>query len=316
MTTVDRLALARLFLRVAETGSVSAAGRALGIPQPTATRQLRQLEEALGARLVHRTTRGLSLTEAGEAFRADARRLLDVWEEATERLGTGGSEPRGRLRVVASMAMGQTVLADLALRFLAAHPLVSLEWMLSDVPIDLAGRGADCLLRVGQVQDEGLVVRRLGAVRRVVVAAPSLLAARGGAELFGEPASLARLPFALLPGYDGRALALSRHGAAEEVAVPAVLVTDSPLVQHRAALAGAAAAVFPTWMIGDDLASGRLVQVCEGWAAPGFPIHLAWHAGRFRPARLAAFLAFMQREVPKIPGVETGPSTVRERRSV
>lgn len=306
MTTLDRIALARLFLRVAETGSLSAAGRALGVPQPTVTRQLRHLEEALGARLVHRTTHGLSLTEAGEAFRADARRLLDTWDEATERLGGGASEPRGRLRVVASMAMGQTVLVDLALRFLAAHPLVSLEWMLTDAPGSLAGRGADCLLRVGQVQDEGLVVRRLGTVRRIVVAAPSLLAARADAGPFGEPVSLARLPFASSPAYDGRALVLSRERAVAEIVVPAVLVTDSPLVQLRAVLVGAAAAVFPTWMIADDLAVGRLVRLCEGWHAPGFPVHICWHAGRFRPARLAAFLAFMQREVPKIPGIEAG----------
>lgn len=297
----DRLDLARLFLRVAETGSLSAAGRALGIPQPTVSRRLRALEEALGARLVNRTTHSLSLTEAGEAFRADARRLLDAWDEASERFGATAAAPRGRLRVVAPVALGQTAFVPLALRFLREHPAVEIDWELTDAPVDLAARGADCLLRVGAVEDEGLVVRRLGVVRRVVAAAPTLLDGRG--EVLPAPAApgdLAGLPFAVARLYGGGTLRLSRGAERAEVAVRPALACDSLVVIRRAVLEGSAAAVLPTWFIAEDLAAGRLLVLCPGWEAAALPVHLAWSGGRFRPARLAAFLAFMGREAPAV----------------
>ena len=143
----------------------------------------------MGAQLIRRTTHSLALTPAGHAALADARTLLADWDAFEERHAVQGDVVRGPLKVVAPVALGQTHLVDMAARFLIEHPKVTLEWELEDDPIRFAERGCDCWIKIGPVPDDTLVVRTLGQVERIIVAAPNLLRS----SLKGHPRSLEAL---------------------------------------------------------------------------------------------------------------------------
>src|SRR6201996_6067847 len=173
MKTLDRFDFMRLFVRIAETGSLSAAAQSVGISQPSASRQLRQLEALLGVQLVRRSTHDLALTDAGSRFLEDARAMLADWETSTDTLRNEREELSGLIRVAVPVALGQTILATIASRFLVKHPAVTLDWRLIDQPGDLTVSGYDLWVRAGPVRQLGLIVRHLWRIERTIVAAPS-----------------------------------------------------------------------------------------------------------------------------------------------
>ena len=150
---VDRIELMRLFVRVAETRSLSGAARALGISQPSSSRQLKQLEALLGVELVQRSTHELALTDAGEQFLPMAIELLNLWDATTESARLRRDEYRGPIRVAVPVAIGQTILADMAACFLLDHPDIALDWRRIDDPGDLASGGYDVWVRAGPIRD-------------------------------------------------------------------------------------------------------------------------------------------------------------------
>ena len=277
----DRLSLLATFVRVAERGSLSAAARDLGLSQPSVSRQVAALEARLGAALLRRTTHALSLTPDGAALLADARRLLAEWEAIEER-HVPGDEPRGALRVVAPVALGQTLLAEMAAAFLARHPGVSLDWRLTDDPIRFAEEGCDAWVRVGPVPDDTLVVRELGRVERLVVAAPGLLRD-------GPDAALDGLPWLALEPFEGKRIELrDPDGATRAFAVRPRMTSDNVAALREAALAGLGAAIMPRWFVADALASGALVDAAPDLRAARLPVNLALAPGAARPARVQA----------------------------
>jgi DNA-binding transcriptional LysR family regulator len=163
----------RLFVRIAETGSLSAAAQSLAVSQPTASRQLKQLEQMLGVQLVRRSTHDLGLTDAGKRFFEDARALLAGWEASIDRLRNAREELTGLIRVAVPVALGQTILATIASRFLVRHPGVTIDWRLIDQPGDLVAGGYDLWIRAGPVRQLGLIVRHLWQIERTIVAMPS-----------------------------------------------------------------------------------------------------------------------------------------------
>ncbi len=283
----------RLLVRIAETGSLSAAGRSLGLSQPSASRQLRTLEEALGAQLIMRTTHELTFTEAGQEFLESSRRLLAGWEEAAEAAGAGSGELRGTIRVAAPMGLGQTVLVDVAAAFIERHSGVSLEWQLTDEPRDLVAEGYDLWIRVGTVKDESLIVRNVWTIDRVLVAS-----AESEIEC-SDPKELVDHPAVVLGPYVGGQIEL--RGPRGEVYVlepSAQISTDNLFVAERLMKQGCGYSILPLWLVGNGIDNQSLDLLCPGWFAPPLTLSIAYPQSRYRPKRVVAFIEHIQKELP------------------
>ncbi|WP_159997563.1 LysR family transcriptional regulator [Roseomonas sp. 18066] len=294
----DRLELMRSFLTVAETGTLSAAARRLGVSQPTISRRLQQLERLLGLRLLSRSTHGLSLTAEGERALAQARDLLDGWEALEASLRGARDAPRGLLRVQVPHAFGQDQLIAPLAEYLRAWPEAQVEWRLVDRAPDFVNGGIDCAIRVGWVEDPSVVAVLLAEVPRIAVAAPSLGADGTGIE------ALAALPWLALTTYyrDEVLLTHPQHGT-QRIPMRPRMATDSLYALRAACLAGVGAAVVSAWVVADDLAAGRLVQLAPGWQAAPLPVYLIYPAGRLQPARLREFIALIRARLPGITGL-------------
>ncbi|MEO1310517.1 MAG: LysR family transcriptional regulator [Pseudomonadota bacterium] len=289
----DRLSLLATFVRIVERGSISAAARDLGLSQASASRQLQALEARLDAVLLERTTHSLTLTEAGASCLADARALLDGWSTLEEQHTDDGAV-RGALKVVAPVALGQGLLAEAAFSFQAGHPEVRFTWLLEDGDIRFAEIGCDLWIRIGAPKDDTLVVRELGRVERLVVAAPELL---NGARGRG-PERLSDLPCAALEQFEGVEIPLTdKKGRACAIRARAVLTTNNLFVALAAARAGRAFAVAPLWLVEADLRSGRLIDAAPGWRAPTLPVVAAFRPAARRPKRLARFIEHIAQAV-------------------
>ena len=299
---LDRLTLLETFVRIAETGSISAAARDLGLSQPSASRQLSELETRLQTTLAHRTTHTLSLTSAGQDLLADARTMIAQWQALEERHLKRAADLKGPIKIVAPVALGQTELTDVAASFQEAHPGVSIEWLLEDAPIRFSETGCDCWIRVGAVPDDTLVVRRIGRVARLVVAAPSLLSPGSSRR---RPASIAETPLIALAPYEAGAIPLQhKNQTTVTISPPVRMQTNNIFALKASVLAGLGMGVMPHWFVAEDLEAGRLVDVLPAWRAPELPIHIAYASNRYQPARLRAFIEILTNRVPAISGID------------
>ncbi len=295
----DRLTLLASFVRIVERGSISAAARDLGLSQASASRQLAALEARLGAQLIQRTTHNLSLTPAGEACLADARSLLQGWDALAERLNEEG-HLKGRLKVIAPVALGQGVLADIALGFAARHRELQLDWRLSDDPVRFAEEGCDLWIRVGPIDDDTLIVRPLGQIERLVVGVPECVKD----PVPRDPRALGQDRFIAVAPFEGGQIDLTHtDGRAQTLRPPVALTTSNILTAHRAVLAGAGLAVMPRWLVAEALAQGQLVDVLPQWRAAQLPLQLAYLPAHRQTRRLRAFLDYLAEAKPQIPGL-------------
>ena len=297
---LDRISLLETFVRIAEAGSISAAARGLGLSQPSASRQLAELEARLKAQLVRRTTHSLALTDAGSELLADAREILDAWEVLAEKHLSSETEIEGRLKVVAPVALGQRHLARIACQFQAQHPGVSLTWVLEDDAIRFAEEGCDCWIRVGPVPDDRLVVRRIATVERLLVGSAALVAEYG---LPRTPSAARRLPLAALDPFEGGRLALLRGRRSTRIEPAVRMRTNNIFALKEAALMGVGMAILPTWFIADELRDGALQDLVPGWKAPCLDVHLAHLPNRHPPLRLRAFLEAIEAGVASLQGI-------------
>lgn len=278
-TRFDRLALLATFVRIAERGSLSAAARDLGTSQPSVSRQLAALEALLGRQLMRRTTHSIALTPDGAEALADARRMLGEWEGLSERMADD-DHLRGVVRVVAPVALGQTLLVGAAVAFGREHPEVAIEWRLTDAPIRFAEEGCDLWIKVGPVPDETLVVREIASVERIVVATPALAGQHAEVDL-------ADWPWLALGPFEGSRIAL-HDGAGTETAfeIQPRLATDNIAALLEAVRGGLGAAIAPRWLVADDLASSALTDAAPHLRAARLPINLAMASGVRRPTRV------------------------------
>ncbi|MEM9208680.1 MAG: LysR family transcriptional regulator [Pseudomonadota bacterium] len=299
---LDRLTLLETFVRIADAGSISAAARDLGISQPSASRQLAELESRLSAQLMTRTTHSLALTDAGFELLNDARQLIDNWEALEERHVAGDEHVRGNLNIVAPIALGQLHLARIAWRFQHEYRGVTITWRLDDKPIRFAEVGCDCWIRVGPVPDENLIVKTLGKVERLLVASPSLLNNGGRPR---NPKSAERLPLVALQPFEEGKIPLTRRDQRRSTIQPPIRMrTNNIFALKEAALMSLGAAVVPRWFVATELESGALIDVLPAWRAPSLNIHVAYLPARYQTLRLRTFLATLREQVPKIDGVE------------
>ncbi|MEM8505628.1 MAG: LysR family transcriptional regulator [Cyanobacteria bacterium P01_D01_bin.1] len=298
--SLDRLTLLQTFVQIADAGSISAAARVLGLSQPSVSRQLAELESRFKSQLMRRTTHDLSLTVAGVELLADARRLLDEWEALEERHLESTGTMKGRLKVVAPVALGQLYLLDKVLEFQQQHPSISLSWQLEDGDIRFAEIGCDCWVKIGPVSDDSLIAEPLCKVERLAVAAPALLKSY---RKFNSPAVLAELPCVALSPFEGGRIPLTNTKGKTVTVAPSVrMATNNIFAVRQATLAGLGFSVMPRWFVAKALERQQLVDVLPSWRAPRLTINVASLPGRHRPLRLRRFLEVLRETVPKIPG--------------
>jgi DNA-binding transcriptional LysR family regulator len=276
----DRLQELRAFVRAAESGSFSRVARELRVSQPSVSRMVANLEARLGVKLLLRTTRRVTPTDAGEAFLERARQILSDLDEA-ENAARGLDSLEGTLRVAMSSAFGTREVIPHLLPFLALHPKLRLDLLISDRTDDLVGEGVDMALRLGRLSDSVFGARLLGSAPRLVVAAPAYLAERGTPK---TPADLAEHDCIIGPGLSGQNGWIFRR-AGTVIPVPVdgrvqVATADGVIACAKAALG---VAIASRWMCGAELKAGELVSLMPGYQLDPVEIHAVYPAGR-RPS--------------------------------
>ena len=254
----NRFAELETFVAVVEAGSFTAAARRLGRSKASVSRQVRALEDRLGAPLLRRTTRSMSLTDAGAAYHERAVSALADLDEAEAAVGSLHGSPSGRLRVSLPSAYGLRVVAPVLLQLTHEHPALELDLAFSDRYVDLVGEGFDLAVRIGHLADSSLIARRLSASRMMVCAAPSYLVARAVPQV---PADLLEHDCLLYAQQTGGVA--WRFADAMTVAVRGRMRSDSGDSLLIAALAGCGIAQLPDFYLGEPLADGRLVSLLE-----------------------------------------------------
>ncbi|MEO0680824.1 MAG: LysR family transcriptional regulator [Pseudomonadota bacterium] len=281
---MDRFRQMETFVAVAEAGGFAAAARRLGTSAPTVTRRVAELEARLGARLLARTTRQVRLTEAGRRYEAEARAALTALGEAEAAAAGAAAAPVGRLRVTAPVTMGRLHFAPVLRDWLTAHPKASAEAVFLDRFVDMIGEDFDLALRIGPLADSGFRAVQVGEVRRILVAAPSLVAERGAPRRWQD---LADWPAASRLGAS-RALSLDapRGGPRARLAL-----TDVGALLD-AAEAGWAVARCLSYQAADALRDGRLVELLPDLSGEPWPVRLVHAEGRRASGALRSFLDF------------------------
>jgi LysR family transcriptional regulator for bpeEF and oprC len=288
---MDKLATMQLFVRVADLGSFSRAAGVSGVSQSTVSKQLAQLESRLNVQLLRRTTRGLSLTEAGQDFYDSAMHLIEGIEEAETRVVRGQVDPSGLLRVALSPAFGRFYVMPHLAEFFRLYPDVSIDFDISHRHANLVGDGIDLAIRVGPLSDSSLVARRIGSARYATVATPSFLEQHGTP---GHPRAIEGMPAAVFV-FQGalRSWRFVENGSAFTVEpIPQVRSNDAEYLR-AAVLSGLGIGQNPSWLYAADLASGRLREVLGGYAPPSFPISAVSPSGRRLPRKAQVFTDFL-----------------------
>ncbi|MXG35728.1 LysR family transcriptional regulator [Escherichia coli] len=298
---IDRVELMRTFVRIVETGSLSAAARQLSTTQATVSRRLQSLETLLGARLLLRTTHATRLTDDGERCYQHARRVIDSWLALEDEVGQAEDEPVGVLRVRAPHAFGPEQLLKPLTEFLQRYPQLSVEWMLNDKSVDFLSDNIDCAIRVGAEVDPATVSVQLAEVPRSIVASPALLARF---PKVSKPEDLQALPWIAISTFYQRHVELF-DGAAQptRIAITPRLSTDSLYVARNTALTGLGVALVSSWTVKEDIQEGRLIPLLPEWQPTALPVHLVYPWSRYYPARLRRFLEMMKQVMPGIAGM-------------
>lgn len=277
---------------VAEQGSLIGAARQLDVSPPSVTRALASLEAHVGVQLFTRTTRSVKLTEPGERFLAEVRAILAALDSAVVDAAGDRETARGQLTITASVSFGRTHVADVLLEYLHEHPRVSASLLLLDRVTNLIDEGIDVAVRIGELPDSSLLARKVGTVRRVLVASPDYLARRGTPEHPRELSEHDMLAFTgLMPGRKWR----YREGAsnkAHEIALTPTLEVNDAVVAMRAAERGHGITIALSYMVAEALAAGSLVIVLEPFAPPPIPVQLVIPESRVISAKVRSFLDF------------------------
>ena len=290
---LDRLTGLEVFAKVAAAGSLSAAGRALGMSQTMVTKHLAALETRLGVKLFHRSTRRLSITEAGRNYLETAERILTDVEAADAAVAADRVEPRGLLRLNVPVAFGTRQIAPLLCEFTRRHPLVTVELGLNDRLVDLADEGWDLAIRIGSLSNSSLIARRMAPCHTIVCAAPSYLAAHGTPRTIASLAEHNCLGYTLsnLTGVDRWAFGAKGDTVA---VVSGNLRTNNGEALRTAAIAGQGLVYLPTFIVADDLRAGTLVALPLDQPPVEFGgIYAVYLPDRHPAAKVRAFIDFI-----------------------
>jgi DNA-binding transcriptional LysR family regulator len=294
---MDRLREMELFVRVVETGSFSAAARDLKLGQPAISKTIAALEERLGVRLLARSTRQLSPTEAGTAFYEHALRAIAEANEADAAAQGAGAGLEGRLRICAPVTFARLHLVPKLGGFLDAHPRLRLELVMDDRVIDLVAENIDAALRLGNLSDSSLRARKLAEAERYVVATPAYFKKRG---LPANPTELMEHDGIVYGQASGGQEWLFRRGTSEtSIRLRARLTLSAAEGVREAVLAGQGFAITSRWMFAPELASGTVLPVLKEWTLPPMELWVIYPSGKLTSTKARAFTKWFETTITK-----------------
>src|SRR6202011_3331651 len=286
----DRLQELAVFVRAAESGSFSRAARELGLSQPSVSRIIGELEARLGVTLLLRTTRRITVTDAGALFLDRAREILAEIEDA-EDAARGLDSLRGIIRLALPVVYGMREIIPRLPKFLSLHPSLQVEMAIADARQDLVSEGADIAVRLGELDDSVLGARKLATLERMLVASPSYLKARGTPK---PPADLASHDCIFGPGNFGRASwSFSRNGTEMSVDVRGRVQTDSGSGVLASVMAGLGIAIASPVMVGPELKAGALVPLLRSYKLSSVDVHAVFPAGPRSSTKVRAMVDFL-----------------------
>ncbi|MFC5519986.1 LysR family transcriptional regulator [Polaromonas jejuensis] len=289
---MDRWTEMKLFVQVAETGSLSRAAEALEVSNAAASRHLSALEERLGARLVERNTRRLYLTETGQQFLLRSKAILADLQDAEAAVNAAAINPTGQLRITASLSFAMHHIAPLLREYTQRYPNVSVHVEAANRYLDIIDNNIDVAIRTREVEpDSNITIRRLGETRRILAASPRYIAQHG------KPGTLEDLCRHKLLIYtyanNPNELRFTRDGQTSVVNVRGLLESNDGQILRAAALDGMGILIQPTYILYDDIVAGRLVPVLDAWDLPRLTINLAYPSRKHLSAKVRSFIDFM-----------------------
>lgn len=289
---MDRFTCISVFVAAVDDGSFAAAGRRFGLSPAMAGKYVNALEAQLNARLLQRTTRRLSLTDVGQTYYGRCRRLLESFDEANREASDSQSIARGVLRVAAPVTFGSMHLGSVVARFLEDNPLVNVEVLLDDRYTDLLTAGVDVAIRIGRLADSSLVARRVAPCRMIVCAAPSYLKRHGAPRTVDDLRIAQRLAFSQAVSAGDWTL-VDRRGRVHVVDGPVRMAANNTQMLLAAVLSGAGISYGPTFVFGEHLARGDLVEVLPAYRASELTIQAVYPSTRHVPLKVRLFLELL-----------------------
>jgi DNA-binding transcriptional LysR family regulator len=289
---MDRLTGIGVFVAAIEEGSFAGAARRYGFSAAMAGKYVSAIEAELNARLLHRTTRRLSLTDVGEAYYARCKQILEAYDEANREASDSQGTARGVLRIAAPVTFGAMHLGDVVARYLEEHPLVNIEVSLSDRYVDLLEAGVDLAVRIGRLRDSGLVARRLAPCRMVICASPAYLERHGMPQRPEDLQQAQRLSFSEAVSEGDWTLVDAKHRA-YVIGGPCRMSANNTQMLLAAALAGAGVAYGPTFVFGEQIALGKLVPLLPEYHASELVIQAVYPSTRHMPLKVRQFLDYL-----------------------
>lgn len=288
---LDRFATLEAFVAVARSGSFARAAEKLGLSRAMVSKHIQALEARLGTRLLNRTTRQVSLTEAGRIFQGRAERLLTELEEAEGHAAQEAQMPRGTLRLTAPVSFGVTHVAPALAAFLAAHPGLRGDLSLNDRVVDVVEEGFDLAVRIGRLPDSMLIARRLAVARLAVIASPAYLARHGWPRQPDDLAGHNCLTYAYAASRDEWRFAGKEESRA--VVVQGSLRANNGDALREAVIAGLGIALLPTFLCGEDIRQGRVQCLLDGWVPEEIYVNAVHPPGRHVAAKVRRFVDFL-----------------------
>ncbi|MDE1955942.1 MAG: LysR family transcriptional regulator [Betaproteobacteria bacterium] len=290
---MERMQDVRLFIRVVDLGSFSRAAAELGIGQPAATKQIAQMERRLGARLLHRSTHGVSPTEIGLLYYDKCRLIAHHAEEARSVAGLLQSQVQGGLRVSTSVGFGRRVLAPLLMQFMRVNPQLQVDLAVDDRYVDLVEQGIDVAVRMGRLADSTLGARYLGINPWLVAASPEYLEERGAPAHPRELSAHEALVYSSVQG-DARWHFSGPEHQSAVVPVRGRLRSNSLSTLLEAACEGMGVVILPWYVAHAEVRKGRLVALLPQWSLPAQEIHAVYPSPNMVPAKVTRFVDWLQ----------------------
>lgn len=289
---MDRLTALGVFVAAVDAGSFAAAARRFGLSAAMAGKYVSAIETELNARLLHRTTRRLSLTDIGQDYYTRCKQILEAYEEANREASDSHGTARGVLRVAAPVTFGAMHLGDVIARYLAEHPHVNIEVTLSDRYVDLLEAGVDIAVRIGRLRDSGLVARRLAPCRMVICASPDYLNRHGTPRRPEDLQHADRLSFSEAVSAGDWTL-IDAKQRAHVIGGPCRMSANNTQMLVAAALAGSGVAYGPTFVFGEQIARGKLVALLPEYHASELAIQAVYPGARHMPLKVRQFLDYL-----------------------
>ncbi len=280
------------FIKIVESGSITAAAAALDVSQPSMVRTLAALERDLGVRLLNRTTRRMSLTDEGRDYYERARQITAAVEDARQSLSARHASPRGRLRIASSVSFGRTFVAPVVAEFLGQHPDIHIELLLLDRVVDLIEEGMDVAVRVAKLPDSSMIAHPVGEVRRVLVASPAFMKSIGAPKVPMDLKGQRCVSFSGVTSpmhwdfFEGRKRI--------QVAVNSALVTNQVDAGVLACAAGVGYGLFNYYHVEAHLKAGTLTRLLKKYEGEPIPANIVYPSARHQSANVRAFVSFAQ----------------------